>query len=567
MAVKRVGHLFSWIESLGLVDKDLVPKGGVNMEHIEPETQSMKFWWVNMGQKYKPQREGGFMWAPLTNKIGNQVGHYSELANAEVGDVVIVYGKPEIKSIGIVSEKAKVEQKPASLADENWNEKGNLVKLDYYDLEQWIPKDSIPSPWRSEDAGPFDRNGNLKQGYFYPVSEDFMKKFYPQYKDLMSPVVQEHIERAIEFEETSMMNEQELMDHIHSYITSKGFTYEKDDIINFYLSLKTKPFVILSGISGTGKTKIVQWFSESIGATGENGRFLLIPVRPDWSDSSDLLGYTDIQGKFKKEILTEFLMKAAADEDKPYFVLLDEMNLARVEYYFSDILSVMESRKWENGRIITSQLLSEKEVDGGLTIPSNVYFIGTVNMDETTHPFSKKVLDRANTIEFNRIQLDNFSFLQEGQMQSITVGNDALAGSYLFLKDAFTEHETLIHSVTEKLMSVNVILQDIGAQVGYRVRDEVCFYMIYNAQSGLLNEDDAFDFQLMQKILPRIHGSDIRTEVVLKKLFRYCTNQEVDADATRDEGFYKRVTYPKTARKLTEMSRRFEQDGFTSFWL
>ncbi|MCV5767785.1 hypothetical protein OFN22_30315, partial [Escherichia coli] len=88
---------------------------------------------------------------------------------------------------------------------------------------------------------------------------------------------------------------------------------------------------------------------------------------------------------------------------RPYFVVLDEMNLARVEYYFSDFLSVIESRKWKDGKIVTSPVLPESITNKHITIPSNIYIIGTVNMDETTHPLSKKVLDRANTIEFNTV--------------------------------------------------------------------------------------------------------------------------------------------------------------------
>ena len=132
------------------------------------------------------------------------------------------------------------------------------------------------------------------------------------------------------------LDQQSIIDHVSSYIQSKGFFYEKKDLINFFLSLKTKPFVILSGISGTGKTKIVQWFAESLGATEENGQFTLIPVRPDWSDSSDLLGYVNLQGEFQERPLIKVLENADANPNRPYFVVLDEMNLARVEYYFSD---------------------------------------------------------------------------------------------------------------------------------------------------------------------------------------------------------------------------------------
>src|SRR5699024_8856122 len=108
-------------------------------------------------------------------------------------------------------------------------------------------------------------------------------------------------------------------------------------------------------------------------------QYAMIPVRPDWNDGSDLLGYVDIRGDFKEGPLTTILRQAIANPDKPYFVLLDEMNLARVEYYFSDILSVMESREWIDGDIVSSNLLS-KDISGkDIYIPENLYVIGTVN--------------------------------------------------------------------------------------------------------------------------------------------------------------------------------------------
>ena len=109
--------------------------------------------------------------------------------------------------------------------------------------------------------------------------------------------------------DTFLTNKQ-LISHIHSYIKSKGFYYTEEEVINLFLSLKTKPFVILSGISGTGKTKIVQWFAESVGATEENGQFVLIPIRPDWNDGSDLLGYTDIKGILYEGPLTKAILQA-----------------------------------------------------------------------------------------------------------------------------------------------------------------------------------------------------------------------------------------------------------------
>ncbi|WP_336245742.1 MrcB family domain-containing protein [Paenibacillus apiarius] len=208
------------------------------------------------------------------------------------------------------------------------------------------------------------------------------------------------------------------LQRIQAYIRHKGFSYPEHLIENFYLSLKTKPFVILAGVSGTGKTKLVKLFAEALGATAGNQQFTLIPVRPDWSDPSDLLGYKDLSGAFRPGPLALVLEEAMKPENrrKPYFVCLDEMNLARVEHYFSDVLSVLETQEWQGERIVTTRLLQpemlSQEEDrarfGDLHIPDNVYLVGTVNMDETTHPFSKKVLDRANTIEFNYIELNQY---------------------------------------------------------------------------------------------------------------------------------------------------------------
>ncbi|MDZ5606123.1 DUF3578 domain-containing protein [Bacillus pseudomycoides] len=359
------------------------------------------------------------------------------------------------------------------------------------------------------------------------------------------------------------LNEKEIVDHVSSYMKSKGFYYDKQDIINFVFSLKTKPFVILSGISGTGKTKIVQWFAEGLGATEENGQFMLIPVRPDWSDSSDLLGYVNIQGEFQERPLIQVLKKATENPDKPYFVVLDEMNLARVEYYFSDFLSVIESRRWEERVCVTSAVLPESIVGERITIPSNVYVIGTINMDETTHPLSKKVLDRANTIEFNQVKLDSFEFLMDAEeVQAKCVSNSSLTAKFLHLKECFQLNKDLVKKVSHILIEMNEILELIGAQVGYRIRDEICFYMAYNEKSELLSFDEALDYQMYQKILPRIAGSDGRTEEALKKLYTLCTNQEFD-----NEDVMPYAKYPRSAKKLSHMLRRFEYDGFTSFWI
>ncbi|MEK3796966.1 HI_0552 family protein [Peribacillus sp. FSL H8-0477] len=358
-----------------------------------------------------------------------------------------------------------------------------------------------------------------------------------------------------------------LNEHIHHYIASKGFYYSKEEVTNLFLSIKTKPFVILSGISGTGKTKIVQLFAESVGATEENGQFTLIPIRPDWNDGSDLLGYVDIKGEFKAGLLTKVIEKAEQNPDKPYFLLLDEMNLARVEHYFSDVLSVMESRRWLDKKMVTSILLSKEVANRDIRLPVNLYIIGTVNMDETTHPFSKKVLDRANTIEFNRVELSNLSFLEDlEEVEPKVVHDNTFRAKYLHLKDLYHQNQKLVQNVTAQLERINKYLELTNAHIGYRVRDEICFYLAYNEESQLLDADLAFDHCILQKILPRISGSDLRVEQLLAGLYRLFTNRDYAEDLEHND-FIGAVRYPKSTIKVVEMLRRLRDDGFTSFWI
>ena len=352
---------------------------------------------------------------------------------------------------------------------------------------------------------------------------------------------------------------------VHDYLKNNGFNYTHQEIYNFYLSLKSKPFVILSGISGTGKSKLVRLFAEAIGAN-----FTLIPVRPDWSDATELLGYKDINQVFHPGKLTEVIAKASDDPDTPYIVCLDEMNLARVEYYFSDFLSLIELRHWKDGRIVTDPLpISLDEGDKLLSIPDNLYIVGTVNMDETTFQFSKKVLDRANTIELNDVDLA-YNFEEETQeVQSMTVCNNALRSEYLLLRDC-KEQAALASRVIEELIVLNEILTPCQMQFAYRVRDEVVFYMAYNEVYDLMSEEEAFDYQILQKVLPRINGTSTRTQEALVKLFWYCVDGKAGRQSSYDlEAWQQEVAsarYPKSSVKLLDMLRRFEEDGFTSFW-
>ena len=396
-------------------------------------------------------------------------------------------------------------------------------------------------------------------------------------------------------EEEEQLETKEVISRIKKYIKSKGFTYSETLIENFYLSLKSKPFVILAGISGTGKTRLVRLFAEAIGATAaessSNGRYKLVSVRPDWSDSSDLFGHTNLKGEFVPGAILDFVKEAGMHLDQPYFLCLDEMNLARVEYYLSDFLSVLETRRYAGGRIVTDQIHLDKAAEkeyGRLILPENLYVVGTVNMDETTFPFSRKVLDRANTIEFSYVNLEsefdlerNSEFysetnLLEEKADPVPRKNAFLKTEYLVLKTDIKKEQKdldLAIRVCTELQTINDILQKANAHVGYRVRDEIVFYMLNNEEAGLLEYTDALDNEIMQKILPRIQGSSTAVKELLCGLFQKFAG---DYRGLGPDMIWKQMeayidsrdcVYRKSAEKICYMTRRYEEDGFTSYWL
>lgn len=378
-------------------------------------------------------------------------------------------------------------------------------------------------------------------------------------------------------------NEIKELKYIKNYIKSKGYTYSDEIIDNLYLSLKTKPFVILSGISGTGKSKIIKLFAEAIGATTDNGRFNLIPVRPDWSDDSELIGYRDIEGKFKAGIITSIAKAAMENSNEPYFICLDEMNLARVEYYFSTILSLIETREFIDGEIKSNKLLSREsfgadekayELYGDVYIPENIYVIGTVNMDETTFPFSKKVLDRANTIEFNEINLDyNFDEIESSNLDDKRIYDNTMFKSPYVSLSQCKDNKDVALKVISQLKKINEILKGENYHFAYRVRDEIVFYVINAVTSKLMTYEQAMDYSINQKILPKISGSNREVLEILVELFNKLNGTKYNYDDIaygnidiKELENIESKDYKVSSGKIIYMLKKYVRDGFTGFW-
>ena len=415
----------------------------------------------------------------------------------------------------------------------------------------------------------------------YSLSDDIKQyienpEFIQQFKNAIAFLENKYFgEENMKQLKVTSQSKKEIVDNIFKYISSQGYEYSKELISNLYLSLKTKPFVILAGISGTGKSKIVRLFAESLGATVENNQFNMISVRPDWNDSTELIGYKNLESKFIKGKLTQIIEEASQNLDNPYFVCLDEMNLARVEYYLSDYLSVIESRRKVDDKIVTDKLIYDSEIDEEetLSLPENLYIVGTVNMDDTTFQFSRKVLDRANTIEFSEVNLENLfglTSIEENVDKSIEVYNDFLKSTYLKTIDIEDEYRDYAIEINKKIIDINNILKKSQKQFAYRVRDEILFYMIENKKANLLDENEAFDYQIMQKDLPTISGSENLVKETLVNLFNFVCEKEIlnDSDIEEAEQFLNSqdIKYKKSAEKIIYMLKGYNYDGYASYW-
>ncbi len=384
--------------------------------------------------------------------------------------------------------------------------------------------------------------------------------------------------------------------------------------IPFLTAIKSKPFLLLAGISGTGKSRIVRelaracWDLDSDEYKAQKPRnFEMVQVKPNWHDSSELIGYVsrigvDKDGNPKPVFVAgeflKFVARAWEEQDVPYFLCLDEMNLAPVEQYFAEYLSVVESRKTDGKgnittdpilkkskedwyRVLTSELTDDDEVrnrflEDGICIPQNLIVVGTVNMDETTFSFSRKVLDRAMTIEMNEVDLKGGLDARYEQIGKL--GAAELIGNVVEGVDIYSSYKDVCDTAINYLQRVNDKLEGTPFKVAYRTRNEVLLYVVNNLPYNKIEGDDestykeefviarALDEITNMKILSRIEGDESKVsegflndlKETIKEGLESVFEELFDED---DDDVYTSVSLAK----LDEMKKRLAS-GYTSFW-
>ena len=369
-----------------------------------------------------------------------------------------------------------------------------------------------------------------------------------------------------------------------------GLIFSPQLIQRYASSLCTKPFVILSGLSGSGKTKLAQSFAMWL--CEDESQYQIVPVGADWTNREPLLGYPnslkDTEYVKPESGVLDLIINALNEYNtcqkilsdcKPYFLILDEMNLSHVERYFADFLSTMESG--DEIKLYSGALRKDSignVIPNVLTLPPNLFIIGTVNIDETTYMFSPKVLDRANTIEFRINEADLSKFFKSTSPLNINllIGKGDVFESEFMTKSSLKKTE-LAEDVKDILKGYFSILKLTGAEFGYRTSNEMAI-LINNIMDYTDSKDlkalvnNSLDIAIMQKLLPKLHGSRSKMIKILPSLCGLCYDSSendpksiLDSYLTNDFKTPDFIKYQISFDKICRMYKNALENGFTSY--
>lgn len=351
-------------------------------------------------------------------------------------------------------------------------------------------------------------------------------------------------------------NEKQVFSVLRNNAIACGLNFNSDDLINFYTSVKSARLTIIEGISGTGKSKLVDLYGRTLGLD-DNGHMLIVPVSPGWTDDTDILGYLDnslMQYKESSIGLVSFLVEASKHPDKPFLVCFDEMNLAKVEYYFAQFISILENDV--NNRILRIYNPKEEinvtnadEYPAEIRLGENIIFCGTINVDESTYRLSDKVLDRANLI---KLQDSDFSVYDDERPVFIVVDVTLVDKPK---PQGLTDDElSLLDELNEKLKNVNPRFC-----FAHRVVNQISRYLDAIPENDIdYTREKALDKLIVQKILPKVRG----TEEQVRDLIGYIEDDNYVSgviDKYLNDG---KVEYPVTRKALKEKAKELRNYGY-----
>lgn len=525
---------------------------------------------------------GKVLWSPQKDKRGGDI--YKNMRLVQKGDIILHLIDNKVISGFSVVNKNHVET--TGLAGTDWAGPSYMIDLvDYTELKPPIGRTQLLTPENKTSLEKiangsevfYNKKLDLRQGaYLTPCPYDLLLLINETYLKLSNnnlPFIDnyEPIKQPIK-EPIKSFNQ---LNFIERLIDS-GLQFNDKLVTRLAASLLTKPFVILTGLSGSGKTKLAQAFAMWI--CENNKQYCIVPVGADWTNREPLLGFPNAlqEKEYVKpdNRVLDLIIDANNNPDKPYFLILDEMNLSHVERYFADFLSVMESKSK-----ISLHSGNEKwnGVPAEIGFQKNLFTIGTVNIDETTYMFSPKVLDRANVIEFRVTAKEMGGYLKSNftvDLANLEGHGANMASSFVLIaKDSSLEaKETEELNIT--LLSFFSELKKTGAEFGYRSASEILrFASVVNKIELTWSMSDIIDAAIMQKLLPKVHGSRRKLSPVLETLGALCLHIKLKEGEKIENYLYPKtekdiselIKYPLSFEKISRMYRNLLDNGFTSY--
>jgi len=566
----------------------LLEKNGFTIESKNIENNdSRQVWFVTQGSTFTPDRGMKFLFAPSKGNDGNDRFYWNNLLKVKKGDIIFNYSEG-VRGVSIASDdgyKAENDE-----PNSQWAKQGYRVDINLILLSPVIPrqklidnKEKLNKLLTSVTNKPFNSTGGVNQGYMYEFTKEagkFLRNLYG--KNFGNNVIDDFFDNVGISKESEFKNlntQSNVTSELFSYnsffeITkSANFFINENLALRFIASLLTKPFVVLTGLSGSGKSKLAQAFAMWICESQD--QYCIIPVGADWTNREPLLGFPNAleAAKYVKpdNKVLDLIIEANENTDKPYFLILDEMNLSHVERYFADFLSVMESHQkiflhtgnenWSN-------------IPPYLSLPPNLFIVGTVNIDETTYMFSPKVLDRANVIEFRVTSGEMENFLNnydQLDLDSLANGGENVGRSFVRIANDKSLVATNEKELKTTLVAFFNELKKTGAEFGYRTASEILrFTAIINHISPDWTIAQIIDAAIMQKLLPKVHGSRRKLEPILKTLAKLCLNDQKEIEdylsAKKDvSAETSEIKYPLSLEKIIRMNQGLLNNGFTSY--
>jgi len=431
----------------------------------------------------------------------------------------------------------------AFLLDEDLNEISNhLLFGEPFSAHEFINRFGVSSQAAQISAKRLQLVNSTTTG----AESDVMPALIPKVGSEMVRPSEEQKTELSDFEapEVADSGEQTFIYDLNQVALSNQLVYDMEDLVNFHIAIKTGALVVLAGMSGVGKSQLVINYARALGLSGvdeageERKQFLFIPVRPHWNDDADLIGFYDAIHKVYRPSetgLVDLLIEASIEEneDKLYLICFDEMNLARVEHYFSQFLSILELSEDRYLTLYSEKLAPEvynrHEYSPRVPIGNNVFFIGTVNIDESSFQFSDKVLDRANVIRLKiyeslRAWKAMFEEKASGKPSEERPQLSPVPGKVfsswcnnspteIGLTDAEIDFLDELNSTLRKIDKDRVVGYRIIRQIGSYLKNIPC-----NVEGQrLLDRGKAFDLQLVQRIMTKFKGPECDLEQLFGK--------------------------------------------------